>query len=291
MTGQDGAKGVNMAYVNIKQLLEEARRGKYAVGAFNIFDYLSARAVIEECERQRSPVIIQTSVKTVEQFGAEYLVDIVRGLAQKAGVPAALHLDHCKDVDFAKHCVDCGWSSIMYDGSAYSFEENMKNTKEVAVYARDKNVSVEAELGAIVGVEEDVVVKAGQAALADPELSIQFTKETGVDAFAPAIGTAHGVYQGEPDIDYGLLGQIGESVTPPLVIHGGTGLTDEVFRKLVLLGGAKINISTAIKNAYLGGFKDCMEMKEPLEANALLASRIKAVVEHLTQVFGCAGRV
>lgn len=280
-----------MAYVNIKYLLEEARRGKYAVGAFNIFDYLSARAVIEECEKQRSPVIIQTSVKTVKQLKAEYLADIVHGLAEKTDVPVALHLDHCTEVDFAKYCIDCGWSSIMYDGSALPYVENLEHTREVTAYAKIKNVSVEAELGAIVGAEEEIVVKAGEGTLADPRLSILFTEETGIDAFAPAIGTAHGVYKGEPHIDYKLVEQIRKSVKPPLVVHGGTGLSDEVYRKLVHLGASKINVSTAIKNAYLGGFKDCIAIKEPLEANALLSSRIKAVVEHCTHVFGCAGRI
>lgn len=279
-----------MSYVNVTEIMNAATQERYAVGAFNIFNYLTARAVIEMCEKQNAPVILQTSVKTVEQLGANPLMEMVLPLAKKASIPVALHLDHCKDKEFAFKCMDAGWSSIMYDGSSLPFEENVKNTKAVVAYAKAKGISVEGELGAITGVEEDIVVDDADGSLADVGLSIRFTEETQVDAFAPAIGTAHGLYKGEPKLDFNRFGDIRKSVKTNLVVHGGTGLADAVFDRLIALGAAKINVSTAIKMAYFQGMKECYDLTEPLQADRRIERRVQDVIAHCNQVFGCCGK-
>jgi fructose-bisphosphate aldolase class II len=279
-----------MSYVNLTEIMTDATKGKYAVGAFNFFNYLTARMIIETCEEQKSPVILQTSVKTVKQLGAQHIFDMVMPLVKKAQVPVVLHLDHCKDIEFAKYCIDIGWSSIMYDGSSFSFEENIKNTKSIVNYAKGKGVSVEGELGAIVGVEDDIVVDSDEGHLADVDLSVRFTEETEVDAFAPAIGTAHGLYKGEPNLDFQRFADIRSKVKTNLVLHGGTGLTDDVFRKLITIGAAKINISTAIKMAYFAGMKASVGLTEPLQADKLMEKEIQTVVRQCIEIFGSVGK-
>lgn len=275
-----------MPYITMKQILLCAKKGGYASGAFNIFNWLTASAVINECEKQEVAVILQTSVKTVKKFSPCRLAEMLIPMAKNAKVPVALHLDHCRDVEFAKACIDAGWNSIMYDGSSLPLEENIAKTREVVEYGRKKGVTVEGELGAITGVEEEIQVEDGKGALADVGLSGKFVEESGIDAFAPAIGTAHGLYNGEPHVDYQRFRDICSAVAVPLVVHGGTGLSDDTFSRLIHLGACKINISTAIKIAYLDGMKLCGNIKEPLQADELLERRVRDVVKHCIEVFG-----
>lgn len=280
-----------MSYVNLRQLLPTAEKARYAIGAFNIFNHQTMRAVIAACEETASPVIIQTSVKTVKQFGITEMMDFMAPLACKAKVPVAIHLDHCTDVAFAKACIDAGWSSIMIDGSHHPLEENIRMTREIVDYAADKGVSVEGELGAIVGVEDDIVVDADSGMLADPLKAVKYVEKTGIDAFAPAIGTAHGVYKGEPKLDFGLFSTIKGKVEPPLVVHGGTGLADEVFRRLIGLGASKINVSTAIKVAYIAASKQAAQThSDPLKFDAAVFEEIKRTTEMFLEIFGSVGK-
>jgi ketose-bisphosphate aldolase len=235
-------------------MLSRAKDGGYAVGAFNILDYNSTKAVILAAEQTNAPVIIQTSAKTVVFWGAPAIITWVRQLADSVSVPIALHLDHCKDLDLIKECIDAGWTSVMIDASSKPFEENLSLSRQVVKMARPKHITVEAELGAIVGVEDDIHVKQQEAHLADPEQAIEFCEKVEPDCFAPAIGTAHGVYKGEPKIAYELLEEIAAKVAPPIALHGGTGLADDVFKKCISLGCAKVNISTQLKYAFIDGF-------------------------------------
>jgi fructose-bisphosphate aldolase class II len=280
-----------MAYITLRELLPAAAKGGYAVGAFNIFNYLTMRAVISACEDASSPVIIQTSVKTVKQFGVTEMMDFMEPLARRARIPVAIHLDHCTDTDFAKSCVDAGWSSIMIDGSHHPFETNIAMTKEIVDYTKNRNVSVEGELGAIVGVEDDISVDEKNGMLADVENSKEYVNKTGVDAFTPAIGTAHGVYKGEPKLDFDLFSDIKSKISTPLVVHGGTGLADDVFKRLISIGASKINVSTAIKIAYLTASKDVCEMhNDPLKFDAAVFDGVKASVRTFLDVFGSVGK-
>jgi tagatose 1,6-diphosphate aldolase GatY/KbaY len=283
-----------MALENMRTMLIAARRSGYAVGAFNILDYNSTRAVIEAAEDLRSPVIIQTSAKTVIFWGSSAIISWVRELVKQAAVPIALHLDHCKDLQLIAECIDAGWSSVMIDASSKPFEENLALSRQVVEMARPKDVTVEAELGAIVGVEDDIHVKEQEAHLADPEQAIRFCEEVEPDCFAPAIGTAHGIYKGEPKIAYDRLEEIAGKTSVPLALHGGTGLADEVFKKCISLGCAKVNISTQLKYAFIDGFVAYHNAHntqyDPLKVLGSQFNALKAGIIGNIKLFGSAGK-
>jgi ketose-bisphosphate aldolase len=243
-----------MPLENMKAMLAAASDGGYAVGAFNILDYNSTKAVVRAAEDVKAPVIIQTSAKTVIFWGCPAIISWVKELIEQSNVPVALHLDHCKDLQLIADCIEAGWSSVMIDASSKPFEENLALSKQVVTMARPKNITVEAELGAIVGVEDDIHIKEQDSHLADPQQAIRFCEEVEPDCFAPAIGTAHGVYKGEPKIAYDRLEEIAGKTDIPLALHGGTGLADDVFKKCISLGCAKVNISTQLKYAFIDGF-------------------------------------
>ncbi len=282
-----------MAVENMKRILVEAQKGHYAVGAFNIVDYNSMRAVVSAAEETSAPVIVQTSVKTVKFWGAEAIVAWLNQIAKESPVSVALHLDHCKEVDFCRKCIDAGWSSVMIDASSLPFEENLAATKRVVEMAEAVAVSVEAEMGEIGGVEEDIVVADEDAHLADPKKVLAFCREVELACFAPAIGTAHGVYKGEPKLDFERLETIAKQTGVPIALHGGTGLADDVFRKGISLGCAKINISTQIKYAFIDGFVDYHnenKVYEPLKPLGAQLERIKKEVKEKIELFGSAGK-
>lgn len=278
-----------MALETMTNMLQTALREKYAVGAFNIVDYNSMWAVIRAAEELSAPVIIQTSVKTVKFWRAPVIVAWIRQLAANSPVPVALHLDHCKEVAFVQHCIDAGWTSVMIDASAKPFEENLADSKRVVEMARKAGVSVEAEMGEIGGVEEDIVVADENAKLADPDKAVAFCKELDLAVFAPAIGTAHGIYKGEPKIAFDRLETIAARTGVPIALHGGTGLSDEVFRKCIALGCAKVNISTQIKYAFIDSFVEYHLAKkeyEPLKPLGAQFERIKKEVAEKIILFG-----
>jgi ketose-bisphosphate aldolase len=283
-----------MPLENMKAMLNEAAGASYAVGAFNILDYNSTRAVVQAAEEASAPVIIQTSAKTVIFWGCSAIISWVKELAMSSKVPIALHLDHCKDLELIKECIEAGWTSVMIDASSKPFDENLTVSKEVVEMARPEDVTVEAELGAIVGVEDDIHVKQQDAHLADPEQAIRFCVEVKPDCFAPAIGTAHGVYKGEPKIAYGLLEEIAANTAVPIALHGGTGLADEVFKKCISIGCAKVNISTQLKYAFINGFvayHDAHNTEyDPLKVIDAQFNKLKAGISEKIGLFGSAGK-
>ncbi len=282
-----------MPLVTMTEMLRIARGGGYAVGAFNIVDYSSTRAVVRVAEQLKSPIIVQTSVKTVDFWGTGAIVSWMKGIAADSPVPVALHLDHCRDVDYVKRCIDAGWSSVMIDASAKPFEENLAATREVLSHAGPAGVSVEAEMGRIVGVEDDIFVESRDAHLADVEEAVAFCTGLDLAAFAPAIGTAHGIYKGEPKIAFDNLEQIALGTGIPIALHGGTGLDDEVFRKAISLGCAKVNISTAIKYAFIDGFVDYHNehrQYEPLKPLDAQYESVARVVTRNIKLFGSEGK-
>ena len=283
-----------MPLENMKAMLNNAAGDSYAVGAFNILDYNSTKAVVRSAEEANAPVIIQTSAKTVIFWGAAPIISWVRELAGPSNVPIALHLDHCKDLDLIKECINSGWTSVMIDASSKPFEENLALSRQVVQMARPKDVSVEAELGAIVGVEDDIHVKEQQAHLADPEQAIKFCAEVKPDCFAPAVGTAHGVYKGKPKIAYDRLEEIATKTKVPIALHGGTGLVDEVFKKCISLGCAKVNISTQLKYAFIDGFVAYHNAHNteynPLKVIDAQFNELKAGIIEKIKLFGSAGK-
>ena len=243
-----------MSIVNAKDMMLKATEERYAIGAFNITNLIEMEAVVEAAVNRKAPLIIQTSVTPAQFLGARVISSIYGVLASSAPIPICLHLDHCTDVAYCKECVDAGYTNIMIDASKQSFEENIRQTREVVEYSRGAgDISVEGELGTVSGVEDQVKVADDEAQLCDPDSAVDFVERTGVDIFAPAIGTAHGVYKTDnPKLDFDRLARIGQrfngkGARVPLVIHGGTGLAPDTVKKLVSLGGAKYNVSTDLK--------------------------------------------
>ena len=230
-------------------ILSQARSTKSAAAAINTLNHLTTIAIVRAAERAERDIILQPSTGTVLAYGIDGMLGMVDAVRKGASVRVSLHLDHCRDEALARACVDAGWDSVMVDYSALPYEENAEKTRAMVTYAHAHGVAVEGEIGVIAGVEDDIQNE--HAAPATFEDTMQFVHYTGIDAVAPAIGTAHGVYKTEPKLNFGLVERFG-TVDTPLVVHGGTGLAADVFLQLIRLGAAKINISTALKKAYLG---------------------------------------
>ena len=201
-----------MSIVNAKEIMIEAAKGKYAIGAFNVTDLVQMEAVVDAAVEKKAPVIIQTSVKPSQFLGTNVMVAIYRAIASSASVPICLHLDHCTDIAYCKKCADAGYTNIMIDASKQPYEGNISQTREVVEYSHKAgNISVEGELGTVSGVEDQIMVAENEAALANPVQAVEFVERTGLDIFAPAIGTAHGVYKTKnPKIDFERLGKINQ---------------------------------------------------------------------------------
>ena len=245
-----------MPLVNMKPLLRDAMDNGYAVAAFNLVDYGTTKAMVEAAEELNAPVICQTSSKTIAYWSHREIVSWVRTVAENAAVPVVLHLDHCKDLEMIEECAKAGWTSIMIDASEYPFEENLELSKRVRDIADKYNVGMEAELGQIMGVEDDMVVAEEDSVLTDPEDAKKFCDALDLSAFACAVGTAHGFYKGEPKVDFDRIQAINELTRTPMALHGGTGLSDETFAKAIARGSAKVNISTNLKHVFVESFVD-----------------------------------
>ena len=245
-----------MPLVNIKPVLAEAKAKGYAVAAFNPVDYASAKAMIKAAEELNAPVIIQSSAKTIKYYGHAAIYGWMQELAGNSPVPVVLHLDHGKDLEMIKKCIDMGWTSVMIDGSHLPFEQNLAETRKVVDWATAARIGVEAEIGQILGVEDDMVVSEDESIYTDPNEAEKFCRELDLSAFAAAIGTAHGYYKGEPKVQFGLIEEINKRTKVPMALHGGTGLSDEIIQRCIKLGCAKINISTNLKHVFIDSFAD-----------------------------------
>jgi len=233
-----------MPLVSMNEFLPKAKAEKFAVGQFNMNNLEFAQAIAEAAAELRSPFIYGVSEGALKYMGVEFTVAIARAAAEKYNVPIALHLDHGSSFDVAMKCIRAGFSSIMFDGSHYPLEENIRLTKEIVKAAHAMGVSVEGELGTIGGVEDDISVDEEDASLAKPEEAIRFYEETGVDALAIAVGTAHGMYKGEPRIRYDIIEAVASRIPVPVVLHGGSGVPDDMIRQAIAAGVGKINVNT-----------------------------------------------
>ena len=233
--------------VPMNRLLSDARAGKYAVGAFNVYNYETIRGVIEAGAASGVPVIVAFGERYLENMGFDEATAITRILAERSGVPAALHLDHCKSVDHVLQAIRAGFSSVMFDGSSFAYEENVAQTRLVAQCAHAVGVAVEAELGAI-AIGDRSNEEAAEQIYTDPAQAADFVARTGVDSLAVSIGTVHGMYKGEPKIDVDVLKRIHSLVSVPLVLHGGSGTPEAVLRECIRNGICKINVNTEISS-------------------------------------------
>ncbi len=233
-----------MALVPMSQILLKAQKEGYAVGGFNMNNLEYLQAIIETAEEEKSPVIVQLSEGALKYVGMEYAVALVKAAAEIVSVPVALHLDHGSSFAKIMECIRHGFSAVMIDGSKLPFDENIALVQKVKEAAGAIGVTVEAELGAVGGTEDDHHVDAREASMTQPEEAKTFVEETNVDALAIAIGTAHGQYKGKPELDFDRLEAIRKIVDVPLVLHGASGVYDEDIQKAISMGICKININT-----------------------------------------------
>lgn len=241
--------------VPMKELLTAARKGGYAVPGFNYYHQASAEGIVEEAQNQASPVILMVASGYLESMGLEFAAALGRQAAEKVKIPVALHLDHGSSYAQAEACVNAGFTSVMIDGSKLPYEENVALTARVVQMAHAKGVSVEAELGAVGGAEDAVYDENGpdKLVLIDPSQAADFVKRTGIDCLAPAIGNVHGMTKQEPRLDTALLREVSKRVDIPLVLHGGSGISEDTIRSVIKDGITKLNIGTELKIAWRDG--------------------------------------
>lgn len=276
-------------------IVQDAQAGGYAVGAFNVFDDLSMRAVVQAASTAASPVIIQFSVRTARAIGPRLIADMFSAVAEGCSVPVSLHLDHCPEVEMIEEVVRAGWSSVLFDASHMSLDEAREQTRRVVDLAHAHGVDVESEIENIVGVEDGVGSDVLTHSYSETEL-VEIAKETGADLLAPQLGTAHGLYTGRPVLLPERVRTLRQLSDKPVVLHGGTGLADEEFRAFIDAGVSKINISTAVKRSYMEASLETLENArdaghwEPLPVFDNVAASVGRTVATLLATFGSAGQ-
>ena len=307
--------------VTTKEMFEKSMKEGFAIGAFNINNMEIMQAIADAAHEAKSPVIMQVSSSAIKYARINYLMKMVEAATEEyPEVPLAIHLDHGPDFETAKMCIDNGFTSVMIDGSKYDFEENITLTKKVVDYAHEKNVTVEAELGKLAGIEDDVNVAASDAMYTDPMQAEEFVKRTGCDSLAIAIGTSHGAYKfkGEAKLRFDILKQIKEKIpNTPIVLHGAStvipelvemcnkyggniqgskGVPDEILHQASKLGVSKINVDTDLRLAMTAGirktFAEEPNVFDPRKYLGNARELIKETVKHkMIDVFGSAGKI
>jgi len=293
-----------------------ARKNAYAVGAFNVQNLESVKAIVEAATEEKSPAILQITPSVIKYAGLPYITGLVKTAANLAPVPLSMHLDHGEDYEVAIKCVDAGFTSVMIDGSFLKFEENIAVTKRVVEYAHPKGVSVEAELGQLAGVEERSVEEK-DAILTDPQNAIEFVEKTGIDTLAVAIGTSHGAYKfkSQAKLDLERLNIISQKVAIPLVLHGASsvpswivekatnygatlggakGVSEDQLQQAIKLGIAKINIDTDLRLAFTATVREVLANStkefDPRKILGPAKDAMKEVAKGKMRLFGSSGR-
>ena len=282
-----------MPVVPTQEILRRAFKDRYGVPAINVVNDLTMEAVLSAAEEMRSPLIVQTSVKTVKMAGAHVLFGMWREMTRHVSVPVALHLDHCPDREVISSCLAKGWNSVLFDASKLSVEENRRQCVEVVAEARRYGAAVEGEIEGIQGVEDEIGSD-DASRIQSLDVALDFIRSTGVDCFAPAIGNAHGMYKSTPTLDSQRVSDIVATAPIPIALHGGTGMTPAQFQDLVARGCAKVNISTALKIAFMkSGYDYMTEHPGEFDPPAIFRAQRAAVIEmatHHIRLFGSAGR-
>lgn len=297
-----------MSLVNTKKMFEKALKNKYAVPAFNVCNMENVKAIVETAENLKKDTIISVSEGALEYAGANMIVAIVKTLTEKSKVNFALHLDHGKSVEVCKKAINAGFTSVMFDGSALPFEENIKETKKVVKYAHERGVTVEAELGKILGVED--MISSDTEHFTDPLEAKIFVEKTNVDSLAISIGTAHGINKGakKPEIQFDVIESVHKAIpTTPLVAHGcstvpkhlvesinslggaikkSQGIPEETITKLAHTAICKINIDTDLRLAYTNGVRKVLTNKpETFDPRKYLGESMKEIIAQATHIF------
>lgn len=270
----------DIVLVSGKDILKHADENNYAVGAFNVNNMEICQAIVIAANELQAPVFLQASQGAIKYAGIEYIAALGKLAAELSEVPITLHLDHGTDFEEIIKCIRYGFSSVMIDASKFPLEENIKKTKEIVRIAHSVGVSVEAELGKIGGTEEHITVADKDVIYTDPKEAKIFVEETGVDSLAIAVGTAHGVYKGEPKIDFDRIAEIDKVVEVPLVLHGSSGVPYEALDKAIDRGIRKINIDTDIRASFAKAVNDfTRENPEEIDPRKILGPAREAMSE------------
>ena len=301
-----------MPFVTTKDMFEKSMKEKFAIGAFNINNMEFVQAIMDAAAKENSPVILQTSASAIKYARVPYLKKMIEAGLEEHDIPVALHLDHGPDFETCKMCVDNGYTSVMFDGSKYDFETNIKLTKEVVDYAHAHGVVVEAELGKLAGIEDDVNVSAEDAMYTDPDEAKEFVERTGCDSLAIAIGTSHGAYKfkGEAKLRFDILAKIKEKIpNTPIVLHGAStvipelveicnkygadlpgakGVPDEILHEASVSGVSKINVDTDLRLAMTAGIRETfVENPSVFDPRDLME---ETVAHKIREVFGSSNK-
>ncbi|MBE6714506.1 MAG: class II fructose-1,6-bisphosphate aldolase [Ruminococcaceae bacterium] len=277
-------------YVTSKEMIYAARKGGYAVPAFNAENLEMVQAIVAAAEKMKSPVMIQTTPSTVKYLTLRQAVAMVKAEGEAASVPVALHLDHCESYEAVMAAVDAGYTSVMIDGSKLPYEENIAVTKKVVEDAHAKGITVEAELGTVGGKEDG---RSADIAYTDPDEALDFFSRTGVDIFAVAIGTAHGFYKGEPKLNFELLEKLASTIEAPLVLHGGSGVPDEMVKKTIEMGINKVNFATELRAAMTKAVREVLTDDGVIDPKKFMGKGREAVIElccHKIELCGSQGK-
>ena len=261
--------------VNMKDMLLKAKKKKYAVSQFNINNLEWTRFILEECEELKSPLILGVSEGAMKYMGGFKTVkDMVCDLIDylNISIPIALHLDHGSSFELCKEAIDVGFTSVMIDASKYELDKNIEITKKVVEYAKKKDVTVEAEIGHVGGETIEVVY-------ADVDESVTFSKETGIDFLAPALGSVHGIYKGKPKLNFDRMDEISKKTDLPLVLHGGSGIYDEQIKKAISCGICKINFNTELQISWNNALRDKMKNDESYDPRKIIKMGESALKE------------
>jgi tagatose 1,6-diphosphate aldolase GatY/KbaY len=284
-----------MSIISTKYLLQDAQAKGYAVPAFNIHNAETIQAILEVCSEMRSPVILAGTPGTYKHIAFEEIYALCSAYSISYDMPLALHLDHHESLDDIRRKVNAGVRSAMIDGSHYPFEQNVKLVKSVVDFCHLNDCSVEAELGRLGGMEDDMSVDAESAFLTDPQEAKRFVELTGVDSLAVAIGTAHGLYTKTPKIDFKRLGEIRDVVDIPLVLHGASDVPDEYVRRTIELGVCKVNVATELKIAFSAAvkewFRENPQGNDPRYYMRVGMDAMKEVVKNKINVCGSANKL
>ena len=308
-----------MPLVTTKDMFEKSMKEGFAIGAFNINNMEIIQGIIDAAQKQNSPVILQASSGAIKYARIKYLMKMVEAAVEETNIPIAIHLDHGPDFETCKMCIDNGFTSVMIDGSKYSFEENVALTKKVVEYAHERGVVVEAELGQLAGIEDDVNVSEDDAKYTDPNQAKEFVERTGCDSLAIAIGTSHGAYKfkGEAKLRMDILKQVKEKIpNTPIVLHGAStvipelvetcnkfggdipgakGVPDEILHEASISGVSKINVDTDLRLAFTGEIRKALVENpsafDPRKYLTPAREKITEVVEHkIKDVFGSSNK-
>lgn len=308
-----------MPLITSKEMFKKAYEEKYAIGAFNVNNMEIIQGIVEAAKEEKAPLILQVSAGARKYARPVYLKKLVEAAVEETDLPIVLHLDHGEDFEICKACIDDGFTSVMIDGSRFPFEENIKITKQVVDYAHERGVVVEAELGKLAGVEDNVKVSEREATFTDPDQAVEFVERTGVDSLAIAIGTSHGAYKfkGEPKLDFERLKKISELLPGfPLVLHGAStvlpefvkqcneyggqipgaqGVPEDMLRKATTMGVCKINIDTDLRLAMTASVRKYLSENpsvfDPRKYLGEGRKAIKNMVRHkIKNVLGCSNK-